>query len=107
MHEPEHTRASAADFCRVLGVAADAGDKEIRAAYLAKVRAYPPDAAPEEFERIRDAYKALSDPRLRLERTLLAADPGQPLATLFEGRASGRPFVGPDAWLAVLKERRV
>lgn len=107
MHESDQTHVSAADHCRVLGVAPDAGDREIRAAYLAKVRAYPPDAAPEEFERIRDAYKALSDPRLRLERTLLAADPGLPLAKLFEGRASGRRFAGPEAWLAVLKERRV
>ena len=106
MHEPSHQGAPEANPCDVLGITPDASDQEIRAAYLAKVRAYPPDVAPEEFERIRDAYAALSDSRLRIERTLLQADPGQHLATLFIEYNPGRRFAGPDAWLAVLKERR-
>ena len=89
----------------VLGVAADAGEEEIRAAYLRKVREFPPDRAPQEFEKIRDAYDVLRDPRRRARR-LLTADPMQPLSSLLEGRVRARRFAGPEAWLAVLKERK-
>src|SRR5215813_526208 len=46
----------------VLGIPPEAGDEEIRAAYLRKVKKYPPDRAPQEFEKIRDAYETLRDP---------------------------------------------
>jgi hypothetical protein len=55
----------------VLGVNEDAGDAEIRRRYLALVRDYPPDRAPDRFREYRAAYEALSDERKRLERTLL------------------------------------
>ena len=55
----------------VLGVSEDAGDAEIRRRYLALVRDYPPDRAPERFREYRAAYEALSDERKRLEMTLL------------------------------------
>jgi curved DNA-binding protein CbpA len=90
---------------QVLGVSPEAGDEEIRAAYLQKVKEYPPDRAPREFEQVRDAYEALRDPRRRT-RHLLAADPRQPLVSLLEGRVAERRFTGPDAWLAVLREPR-
>ena len=41
----------------ILGVAANASEDEIRRAYLEKVKQFPPDRSPEEFERIRDAYE--------------------------------------------------
>lgn len=87
----------------VLGVPADATDEEIRAAYLLKVRECPPDRAPEAFERVRDAYEMLRDPRRRMRHRLLAADARSPLAALFAGRAPSRRFVGPGLWLDVLK----
>jgi curved DNA-binding protein CbpA len=90
---------------QVLGVPPEAGDEEIRAAYLRKVKEFPPDRAPQEFEKIRDAYEALRDPRRRT-RHLLSADPKQPLASLLEGRVSERRFTGPEPWLAILKESR-
>ena len=55
----------------VLGVADDAGDTEIRRRYLALVREFPPDRAPERFQELRAAYEALSDERKRLETKLL------------------------------------
>lgn len=90
----------------VLGISSEAGDDEIRAAYLRKVREYPPDRAPREFEKVRDAYELLRDPRRRTRFLLLSADPNQSLASLLDSRVPERRFVGPDAWLAVLKEPR-
>ena len=91
---------------QVLEVEAEAGDEEIRAAYLRKVKEYPPDRSPREFERVRDAYDMLRDPRRRTRSLLLAADPNQPLSALLDGRKSNRQFTGPDAWLAVSREQK-
>jgi hypothetical protein len=55
----------------VLGVAEDADDAEIRRRYLALVRDFPPDRAPDRFREYRAAYDALSDERKRLETSLL------------------------------------
>ena len=89
---------------QVLGIPAEAGDEEIRAAYLRKVKEYPPDRAPQQFERVRDAYETLRDPRRRTRQLLLSADPRQPLVSLLEGRVSERRFTGPEPWLAILRE---
>lgn len=91
---------------QILGIGLDAGDEEIRAAYLRKVKEHPPDRSPREFERVRDAYEELRDPRRRARRLLLSADPAQPLVSLLESGAAERRFTGPDPWLAVLKEPR-
>jgi curved DNA-binding protein CbpA len=91
---------------QVLGISAEAGDEEIRAAYLRKVKEYPPDRAPQQFERVRDAYEALRDPRRRTRQLLLSADPKQPLVSLLEGRVAERRFTGPEPWLAILREPR-
>jgi DnaJ-class molecular chaperone len=55
----------------VLGVAEDAGDAEIRQRYLALVRAFPPERAPDRFREYRAAYDALIDERKRLATKLL------------------------------------
>lgn len=89
------------DPYRVLGLAPQARPEEIRAAYLRKVKEYPPERAPREFEQVREAYEFLSDPRRRALQMLLAADPKQPLASLVEPE---RRFTGPEPWLAALKE---
>ena len=86
----------------VLGIPPEAGDEEIRAAYLRKVKEYPPDRAPREFEKVRDAYEVLRDPRARTLHLLLSVDPKQPLVSLLEGRVSELRFTGPGPWLAVL-----
>ena len=88
---------------RVLGISIHSSQEEIRSAYLKKVKEHPPDRAPEEFERIRDAYEILRDPRRRMRDLLLSADPAAPLGSLIEGQTARRRFVGPDPWLEVLK----
>jgi len=90
------------DALEVLGIVSGASEDEIRAAYLRRVKEHPPERSPEEFERIRDAYETLRDPRRRMRNLLLAADPAAPLAALIDGPREHR-FTGPDPWLEVLK----
>lgn len=94
------------DPYQVLGIPPEAGDEEIRAAYLRKVKEYPPDRAPREFEKVRDAYEILRDPRRRTHYLVLSADPKLPLVSLLEGRTSERRFTGPEPWLAVVREAK-
>jgi curved DNA-binding protein CbpA len=89
----------------VLGVSPNAGEEEIRAAYLRKVKEYPPDRAPEEFEKVRNAFETLRDPRKRTLAMLHASDPGAPLASILDGRAPRRLFAGPQPWREVLKAK--
>jgi curved DNA-binding protein CbpA len=92
--------------CEALGIAADADEAAIRAAYLEQVRLHPPDRDPDRFEVIRDAYQRLRDPRIRAERIMFEGrDPRQPLTSIVGGKRVV-PFLGPQAWLAVLKEKR-
>jgi len=83
----------------ILGVPDDADTAEIRSAYLNKIKEFPPEKCPEEFERIRDAYTILSDPRRRTRAVLQSANPEAPLVTLLDNQKQSRQFVGPDAWL--------
>jgi len=89
----------------ILGVPLDAGDERIRDAYLQKVKEHPPDREPAEFERIRDAYEVLRDPRRRARHMFLSADPQAALVSLLPASSQERKFTGPDAWLAVLREK--
>jgi curved DNA-binding protein CbpA len=91
------------DAREVLGIPLNAGEEEIRAAYVQKVKEHPPDRSPEQFEKIRDAYETLRDPRRRMRDMLLSADPEASLATLIAGEANERRFAGPQPWLDVLK----
>jgi len=92
------------DPWQVLGVSQEASDQEIRGAYLRAVQAYPPDRSPTEFERIRDAYEVLRDPRRRAMFRLLASPANVPLEECFSASPGARPFVGPDPWLKYLRE---
>jgi hypothetical protein len=89
----------------ILGVGANAGEEEIRNAYLNKVKEFPPDRSPEEFERIRDAYDTLRDPRKRARAMFVSAGSGAPLVSLIEGRRMRRIFAGPQPWREVLKNK--
>jgi curved DNA-binding protein CbpA len=88
----------------LLGVGPDASDEDIRQAYLRKVRAHPPERDPETFEKIRDAYELLRDPRRRAALILLAPDPEGPLTDLLGKAGRGPTFVGPQPWLDVIGE---
>jgi curved DNA-binding protein CbpA len=96
---------SISDPYLVLGIGADADDERIRAAYLARLKQFPPDRSPAEFERVRDAYELLRDRRRRAHHTLFSVNPEAPLESLLEGMDNDRHFTGPAPWLAVLKER--
>jgi uncharacterized protein (DUF1786 family) len=89
----------------ILGVPANASEEEVRAAYLTKVKEFPPDRSPEEFERIRDAYDSLRDPRARAKAMLLSTDFGAPLVSLVDDHRPRRVFVGPQQWREVLKTK--
>ncbi|MFI5379665.1 MAG: DnaJ domain-containing protein [Tepidisphaerales bacterium] len=91
---------------RLLGVSAEAGEAEIRAAYMENVRRHPPDREPELFEQLRDAYELLKDPRTRARRVLAGPDPTAPLASMLDDIAAPRKFVGTALWMEVLKEKR-
>ena len=93
------------DANEILGVPASASEAEIRAAYLSKVKEFPPDRSPEEFEKIRDAYDTLRDPRKRAKAMLLSTEFAAPLVSLLEGHQSRRIFAGPQPWLDVLKTK--
>ena len=88
----------------VLGVDADASPADVRSAYLDMVRKHPPDGDPEMFERIRDAYEQVRDPRKLKIHTLLHADPDAALAPLLDDLPPERRFVGPQPWLAVIED---
>ena len=88
----------------IIGVTADATPEEIRAAYLNKIKEYPPETFPTEFERIRDAYTILSDARHRTRLMLRSADPEASMETLLDDQQQNRQFVGPEAWIAAMQE---
>lgn len=89
----------------VLDVTADASEETLRQAYLKKLRQYPPDRAPEEFERIRDAYDMARKPGMRMQAMLTGENPEASLVSLLDSVEWERAFVGPKPWLALLKEK--
>ncbi len=64
---PKTPEQEAPDPYEVLGIASDASDDAVKKAYLAQVREYPPERAPQEFKRIRAAYDELKTPEKRLQ----------------------------------------
>lgn len=59
--------------CRILGVAENAGRKEIREAYAALSKKYHPEENPDEFQQIHEAYLTLTR-RMRSENGPVNAD---------------------------------
>ncbi|MGO8792216.1 MAG: J domain-containing protein [Terriglobia bacterium] len=102
---PQSALTPPKDARDILGVGPNATDAEIRAAYLQKVKENPPDRAPDQFERIRDAYDLLRDPRRRALQMLLGVDPNAPLVSLLPSHPAERRFTGPGPWLAALREK--
>lgn len=94
------------DAQALLGVGAQASAEEIHAAYLRLVRQHPPDRDPEEFERIRNAYDLLRDPRARARQVVLGPDPSRPLVALLDERQPQLRHVSMDLWMAALREKR-
>lgn len=57
----------------LLDVASDAGDDEIKQAYLRKVKDNPPDRDRERFQAIHHAYEAIKDDKSRMKQALFNA----------------------------------
>ncbi|MHB8877169.1 MAG: DnaJ domain-containing protein [Myxococcaceae bacterium] len=55
------------DHYQLLGVSRSADAREIKRAYFARIRLFPPETHPEEFRRLRTAYEVLSNPQSRSE----------------------------------------
>ena len=66
-----------ADHYETLGVPPTATDREIKKAYFALVRQFPPETHADDFRRIREAYEALSNPEARGEHDRARAAGGQ------------------------------
>ena len=94
----------------VLGIRPDADAETVRAAYLARVREYPPEREPEMFERVRDAYLTLSDPKRKMRRYFDAEALLRPMRDLAlkSGAPEGRACLGTAAWIEIIRhaERR-
>ena len=58
----------------LLGVTPDTGDEGIRAAYLAALRACPPERDARRFEQIRAAFEAIGTQRARQEHALFSTE---------------------------------
>jgi curved DNA-binding protein CbpA len=65
------------DPFKILGVAPEAGEAEIRARYLALVKQHPPDRDPEKFQIIHAAYNAARNP-LTIAARLIACPSDDP-----------------------------
>ena len=88
----------------LLGLGPNPTNEDVRQAYLRKVRAHPPERDPAMFEKVRDAYELLRDPRKRAALILLAPDHDEPLIDLLRTETPGRRFVGPQPWLKLIRE---
>jgi curved DNA-binding protein CbpA len=59
----------------ILKVPEEAGDEEIRKAYLKQIKQYPPEQSPEQFKRIQAAYHAIRQEKDRLGYRLFQIQP--------------------------------
>lgn len=75
----------------ILGVEEDATDEVIKKAYLRKVRQYPPERAPEQFQNIRAAFEAIQTQHQRLKYQLFHHEPPNLDALLEQGLRRGTP----------------
>jgi curved DNA-binding protein CbpA len=96
----------ASDLYARLGIPQGATSDEIKRAYLALVRDYTPERAPEAFKRIREAYETLSNP---VSRRQYDARPDPRIAALLDQaseamKAQDYP-VAEQAYKKVLLER--
>ena len=86
----------------ILEIEETASPEEIRGAYLEKIKRYPPDRHPEQFECLRDAFETAKDPRHRARHLLFSLPPQTPLADVVRNINRTNPFVGSKPWLDVL-----
>lgn len=54
-------------YYQLLGIEPDADEKQLKAGYFRTIRRYSPEADPEMFKKVREAYELLQDPKKRNE----------------------------------------
>jgi hypothetical protein len=96
-----------AEACRILNLASEAGGEALRQAYLSKIKQFPPDLAPAEFQLVREAYDLLRDPRAQAKLRWLTVDFNAPLVDSLDELACERKRLGPEAWLDAMKVRKL
>ena len=82
----------------LLGVEPSADDETIKKAYLTKVRAFPPDHAPDEFQAIRAAYEAIKTEKARVAYELFHHS-SVDIASLWHDLVGDPPPRRPDSTL--------
>ncbi len=88
----------------ILGVADDADDAAIHAAYLAAIKACPPERDPGRFEAVRVAYEAIRTRRDRLAHELFDISPPGPDEILDRAAPVGAPRrPGAELFAALLR----
>ncbi|MBP7637640.1 MAG: hypothetical protein KBA18_07170 [Kiritimatiellae bacterium] len=88
----------------VLDVPETATDDDVRRAYLQKIRDFPPERTPDEFQRVCDAYALIRTEQDRARLRLFGmpkTSSGTKLADLVpeEGKADKRYNVGVNSWI--------
>lgn len=64
-------RQNIEDYYKILGTTARAGQDKIKERYIEKIREFPPETHPDEFQIIRKAYETLKNPGKRKEYDVL------------------------------------
>jgi curved DNA-binding protein CbpA len=94
------------NYYEVLGIEKTADAQQIKRAYFALVRQYPPERFPEEFKELRAAYETLSSDKKRAEYDDIGALPDS-IAPLFwqaqEHNCRGRHSQASDLYRTILK----
>jgi curved DNA-binding protein CbpA len=80
----------------ILQVSPNAGDGEIRRAYLDAIRKFPPESKPEGFQKISHAYERIRDEKSRLNYFLFdRASPGATPLEVFRNFCASSPTGKP------------
>lgn len=89
------------NYYGILGVRPDASPDELKRAYYRAVRNHPPERDPEGFQRLREAWQTLGDPRARAQYDAMQQHGGE-IQRLFEqaeAQVEAEDFAGATASL--------
>lgn len=92
-----------AQALEILALGGEPSPAQIRQAYLAKVKEFPPQTHGAQFQEVRLAYELLKDPREQARQRWQASP--QSLADLCSQADNQRRFVGPQAWIQAMAKK--
>ena len=94
-----------ADPFYVLGIPEDADDARVRSAYLEAVRRFPPERAPEIFQLVTEAHKAVQNEVVRARSRIfgsLKTDTFEDPRKLVPALPASRQRIGMERWLRTI-----